>query len=91
MTVYAGFSGRNSRVAGFLNRGVTVLALKPQSHDVVLVAKRNRLFRALPLLRNPWRTLQLIQRNSQGYDDQPCQDEARAGKRVGTPVKNLRH
>src|ERR1700678_2115052 len=57
----------------------------------MLMAERHRLFGALPLLGYPWRTLQLIEGDSQGDDNQPCQDQARAGQRVSTPVKNLRH
>ena len=58
---------------------------------MMLVAERYRLFGALSLLGHPRRTLQLIQGDSQGDDNQPCQDQARPGKRVRTPVKNLRH
>src|ERR1700685_3249644 len=57
----------------------------------MLMTERHRLFGTLSLLGHPWRTLQLIQSDSQGDDNQPCQDQARAGWRVGTPVKNLRH
>ena len=79
VAIHASLGRRNAGVARLLDGGVTVLALETQSHDVMLVAERHRLLGALPLLGDPWRPLQLIKGDSQGYDDQPCQDQARAG------------
>ena len=79
VAIHAGLGGGDARVAGLLHRGVTVLALQSQAHDVMLMAERHRLFCALSLLGHPRRTLQLIEGDSQGDDNQPCQDQARAG------------
>ena len=70
---------------------MTVLALKAESHDVVLVAERYRLIGALALPSNPWGALQLIERYSKCNHNQPRQHQARPSQRVGAAVKNLRH
>jgi hypothetical protein len=49
---------------------VTVLTLQAEALHVMLVAKRDWLIGALALAGNPWRPLQLIQRYSQGDNDQ---------------------
>ena len=53
VTVDTGLGRGNARVARFLHRRVTVLALQAQTLYVVLVAERNRLVRALPLAGDP--------------------------------------
>jgi hypothetical protein len=70
---------------------MTVLALQAESLNVMLMAERHRLIRALTLPRNPRRALQLIQRDPQGNHDQPRQHQAHASQRVGAAVENLRH
>jgi hypothetical protein len=91
VTVDARLGRRYPRNARLLHRRVTVLALQPQSLHMVLVAERNRLVRPLPLAGHPWRTLQLVQRHSQGNNDQPRQHKAHPGQSVGAAVKYLRH
>jgi hypothetical protein len=91
VAIDTGSGWRNSGVTRFLNRGVTVLALQAQALHMMLVAERDRLFRTLTLPRHPGRTLQLIERNSQGNHDQPRQHEAHTSQRIGAAVKNLRH
>jgi hypothetical protein len=44
----------------------------------MFMAKRHWLVGTLSLLGHPWRTLQLIEADSQDDDNQPCQDQARA-------------
>src|SRR6202034_794749 len=66
MTVDTGLGRRYSRVARFLYRRVTVLALQPQTLHMMLVTEWHRLVRALPLPSHPRGSLQLVQRHSQG-------------------------
>jgi hypothetical protein len=91
VAIDTGLRGRNTGVARFLNRCMTVLALEAQTLDVVLVAERHRLLGTLTLPRHPGGTLQLIERNSQGNHDQPRQYETHASQRIGAAVKDLRH
>jgi hypothetical protein len=91
MTVHASLGGRNARVAGFLNRGVAVLALKAESRHVMFVAEWNWLFGSLALASNPWGALQLIERYSKCNHNQTSQHQARSSQSIGAAVKYLRH
>jgi hypothetical protein len=70
---------------------MTVLTLQPEPLDMVFVAKGHGLIWTLTLPRHPGRTLQLIERNSQGDHNQPRQHQAHASQRVGAAFKDLRH
>jgi hypothetical protein len=91
VTVDAGLGGRDACVARFLNSCMTVLALKSQALNMVLVAEGHWLFGTLTLPRHPGGTLQLIERYSQGDHNQPSQYEAHSSQRIGAAVKDLRH
>jgi hypothetical protein len=70
---------------------MAILALQSEPLNVMLVAEGDRLIRALALPRNPRRALQLVQRDSQGNDDQPRQYKAHASQCIGAAVEDLCH
>jgi hypothetical protein len=70
---------------------MAVLALQAESLHVVLVAEWNRLVRANSLVGHPWRTLQVVQRDTHSDQDHSEENQAEPGKRIRTAIKNLRH
>jgi hypothetical protein len=70
---------------------MAVLALQSQALHMMFVAERNRLFRPLALPGDPWRALQLVQRNTESDHKKPRQNQAHTSQSIGAAIEYLRH
>jgi len=58
---------------------------------MMFVAERHRLLRPLALPGNPWRALQLVQRNPESDHKKPRQHQAHPSQSIGAAIEYLRH